>query len=215
MRRLTGVRRLFDFFWGGETNMWGKCPLELEVRFELTGTFVSRLQGACNRPAMRLQHMYLRGDSFRSANRSLFSFGRGICLPSTIRVNNRFIFLPTSGLDTVSWSTRTTPHPTRLWRSPQNTQWNQGYSLISTQRLQLSSSLNLCLVRLAYCSAVPPYISKKCISKSQYSFEQATTFLISRIVPHRAYGFFLIPYSHQLVNAVGAALRVSCTSALA
>ena len=30
---------------------------ELEVRFELTGTFVSRLQGACNRPAMRLQHI--------------------------------------------------------------------------------------------------------------------------------------------------------------
>ena len=80
-----------------------------------------------------------RGEALGQPTAYLLLLGIGYLLPSIIRVNNRFIFQSTSGLDTVSWSTRTSPHPLatyptcirignfsavnedKILRSPQNT----------------------------------------------------------------------------------------------
>ena len=55
----------------------------------------------------------VRGKALGQLTAYLLLFGIGYLLPSIIRANNCFIFQSTSGLDTVSWSTRTSPHPRR------------------------------------------------------------------------------------------------------
>ena len=60
-----------------------------------------------------------RGEALGQPTAYLLLLGIGYLLPSHIRANNRFIFHSTSDLDTISWSTRTSPlplatYPTRI-----------------------------------------------------------------------------------------------------